>query len=117
MTTEKCKKSDRAHTEFTSGAQATAGRIALAAERGEIPKSKLKGASKEMAKGMTKKELISHVHEAKGKELPQYVKRSVKGSEPFTSAELARGYRSLGKAMPPMTGKPTATENRGEGSA
>lgn len=37
--------------------QAVAARIALAAKKGKISKSKLKGASKEMAKGMTKSEL------------------------------------------------------------
>ena len=37
--------------------QKTAARIAMAAKKGEIPKSKLKGASKEMASGMTKKQL------------------------------------------------------------
>ena len=37
--------------------QATAAKIALAAKKGKIPKSNLKGASKEMAKGMDKKQL------------------------------------------------------------
>ena len=37
--------------------QAIAARIALAAKKGKLPKSKLKGASKEMAKKMSKKEL------------------------------------------------------------
>ena len=37
--------------------QATAARIALAAKKGKIPKSKLTGASKEMAAGMSKKQL------------------------------------------------------------
>jgi hypothetical protein len=37
--------------------QATAARIALAAKKGNIPKSKLKDASKQMEKGMTKGEL------------------------------------------------------------
>ncbi len=41
----------RKHTPYMSEAQATAGNIALAAREGKIPKSKLKGASKEMAKG------------------------------------------------------------------
>lgn len=94
MTTKACR-SGKKHTPFTGGAQATAGRIALAAKRGEIPKSKLKGASKQMAKGMTKAELVSHVHEAKGKNLPEYVKRSTKGSPEFTDAEIRQGYRKL----------------------
>ena len=111
-----CKSSKRPHTEYTSKAQTTAGRIALAAREGKIPKSKLKGASKEMAKGMTLKELRSHSMEAKGKELPQYVKRSVRGSEPFSGGELIKGYRKLGRGLPIMDGKPHATENRGEGT-
>jgi Cdc6-like AAA superfamily ATPase len=90
-----CGSSKRAHTPYTSKAQTTAGNIALAARKGEIPKSKLKGASKEMAKGMTMKELKSHSAEAKGKELPQYVKRSVRGSEPFSEKEIFQGYRKL----------------------
>lgn len=45
------------------------------------------------------------------------VKRSVKGSKPFSTAELTKGYRSLGPAGPAHTGKPTATDERGEGSA
>lgn len=60
----------RAHTPYTTEAQATAGNIALAAREGKIPKSKLKGASKQMAEGMTMKELKSHSKEAKGKNMP-----------------------------------------------
>jgi Protein of unknwon function (DUF3008) len=41
----------------TSKAQQKAAGAALAAKRGERPKSSLKGASKEMAGSMTKKEL------------------------------------------------------------
>ncbi len=67
-----CKKSGRTHTPYTSEVQTTAGNIALAARKGKIPQSKLKGASKEMAKGMTLKELKSHSKEAKGKKLPEY---------------------------------------------
>ena len=63
----------RAHTPYTSEAQTTAGNIALAARKGDIPMSKLKGASKEMAAGMTMKELKSHSAEAKGKDLPYKV--------------------------------------------
>jgi hypothetical protein len=37
--------------------QAIAARIALAARKGDLPKSKLTGASKEMAAGMSKKQL------------------------------------------------------------
>lgn len=63
----------RAHTPYTSDVQTTAGNIALAAREGKFPKSKLKGASKEMAKGMTMKELKSHSAEAKGKDLPHKI--------------------------------------------
>ncbi|QRM55489.1 DUF3008 family protein [Sinorhizobium sp. BG8] len=41
----------------TSKAQQKAAGAALAAKRGEIPKSKLRGASKEMLESMTEKEL------------------------------------------------------------
>jgi len=37
--------------------QAVAARIALAAKKGKLPKSKLKGSSAEMMKGMSKAEL------------------------------------------------------------
>ena len=40
-----------------SKAQQRAAGAALSAERGETPKSKLKGASKEMAENMTEKQL------------------------------------------------------------
>jgi len=79
MTTKVCK-SGRAHTPYTSGAQTTAGNIALAAREGKIPKSKLKGASKEMVKGMTLTELKSHSAEAKGKNLPEYHHKHKKGN-------------------------------------
>lgn len=41
----------------SSEKQAVAARIALAAKKGKLPKSKVKGASRQMLKGMTKKEL------------------------------------------------------------
>lgn len=63
----------RAHTPYMSKAQTIAGNIALAARKGDIPMSKLNGASKEMAAGMTMKELKSHSAEAKGKDLPYKV--------------------------------------------
>lgn len=40
-----------------SGAQQKAAGAALAAKRGDVPKSKLKGASKEMVESMSEKEL------------------------------------------------------------
>ena len=64
------KRGSRKHTPYTTEAQTTAGNIALAAREGKIPKSELKGASKQMAEGMTLKELKSHSAEAKGKDLP-----------------------------------------------
>jgi len=56
-------------------------------------------------KGMTTKELVSHLHESAGKDLPEYSKRSTKGSPSFTPAELAQGYRKLGQATDPRAGK------------
>lgn len=61
----------RKHTPYTSEVQTTAGNIALAVKKGKLPKSKLKGASKQMHKGMTLEELESHSKEAKGKDLPK----------------------------------------------
>ena len=90
-----CGESKRKHTPYTGGAQAIAGNIALAVREGKLPASKLQGASKEMAKGMTLKELKSHSAEAKGKELPKYVKRSARGSGVFTPSELSQGYRKV----------------------
>jgi len=79
MTTKSCgKKKGRKHTPYTSEAQTTAGNIAFAVKKGKLPKSKLQGASKEMYKGMTLKELKSHSREAKGKNLPQRVHKSLK---------------------------------------
>lgn len=63
-------KKHRAHTPYTSEAQTTAGNIALGVKEGKLPKSMLKGASRQMYKGMTHKELKSHSAEAKGKDLP-----------------------------------------------
>jgi len=92
----KCGGSKRKHTPYTSEAQTVAGNIALAVREGKLPKSKLQSASKEMAKGMTLKELKSHSAEAKGKELPKYVKKSASGSGVFTPAEISQGYRKVG---------------------
>lgn len=74
---KKTKKGKRRkHTPYTSEAQETAGNIALAVKKGELPKSKLKGASKQMARGMTLEELESHSKEAKGKKLPKKKRKS-----------------------------------------
>jgi hypothetical protein len=53
-----------------SKAQQKAAGAALAAKRGEMPKSKLKGASREMEKSMTEKELEEFAG-TKRKNLPQ----------------------------------------------
>lgn len=55
-----------------SKAQQKAAGAALAAKRGEIKKSSLQGASKEMAKSMTKKEL-EELATTKHNGLPEHV--------------------------------------------
>ena len=65
-----------------SDKQATAARIALAAKKGKIPKSKLKGASKQMAAGMTKKQLKHFTH----KESLEYKLASVLDGDLFAPA-------------------------------
>lgn len=69
------QKHRRKHTPYESEVQTIAGNIARAVKEGKLPKSKLKGASLAMYKGMTKEELISHSKEAKGKKLPHRVKK------------------------------------------
>ena len=53
-----------------SKAQQKAAGAALSAKRGETPKSKLKGASKEMAQSMNEKQL-EELAETKRKKLPE----------------------------------------------
>lgn len=53
-----------------SKAQQKAAGAALAAKRGETPKSKLKGASKQMAASMSEQELAEFAH-ARRKDLPE----------------------------------------------
>ena len=53
-----------------SRAQQQSAGIALSAKRGETPKSKLKGASKQMYEGMTKKQLEEYAG-TKSKSLPK----------------------------------------------
>jgi len=48
--------------------------------------------------------------------LSRQQKKSTKGSPEMTNAELMKGFKSLGRGLPVMDGKPHATENRGEGS-
>jgi hypothetical protein len=55
-----------------SKAQQKAAGAALSAKRGETPKSSLKGASKEMAKSMTEKEL-DELASTKRKGKPEHV--------------------------------------------
>jgi hypothetical protein len=54
-----------------SAAQQKAAGAALAAKRGEIPESKLKGASKSMEKSMSEKQLEAFA-ETKRKGLPEH---------------------------------------------
>jgi len=42
---------------------------------------------------ITTAELESHLHESAGKDLPEYAKRSRKGSPVWTDSELMKGYR------------------------
>ena len=55
-----------------SQAQQKAAGAALAAKRGEIPKAKLKGASREMYESMTEKEL-DELATVKRSKLPEHV--------------------------------------------
>ncbi|MBW9115641.1 DUF3008 family protein [Rhizobium cauense] len=57
-----------------SKAQQKAAGAALSAKRGEIPKSKLRGASKEMAESMTEKQLEDFAS-TKRKGKPEHVSR------------------------------------------
>ncbi len=58
-----------------SAAQQKAAGAALSAKRGETPKSKLRGASRSMAKSMTEKELKELAH-TKRKGKPEHASRS-----------------------------------------
>jgi hypothetical protein len=57
-----------------SGAQQKAAGAALAAKRGDMPKSKLRGASKEMAESMSEKEL-DKMASTKRKGKPEHVSK------------------------------------------
>jgi hypothetical protein len=82
---------------------------ALGVPEGEkIPKSKITQAAKSggrLGKMGRLAQTLSHMQ-----------KKSTKGSPEMTGAELQKGYRSLGRGLPVMDGKPHATDNRGEGS-
>ena len=56
-----------------SAAQQKAAGAALSAKRGETPKSKLKGASKQMVESMTEKQLEEFAHTSR-KDKPEHVK-------------------------------------------
>lgn len=58
-----------------SAAQQKAAGAALSARRGDTPKSKLKGASKQMAASMTEKQLEEFAH-TKRKGKPEHAARS-----------------------------------------
>ena len=68
MTKKGCS---RKHTPITSKAQQGAMGAAYAAKKGEMPKSKLRGPARGIAKSMPKTELKSHLEESKGKRLPE----------------------------------------------
>ena len=81
-----CPKKKRKHTPIVSKAQRGAMGAAYAAKRGKIPKSKLKGPAREMAKSMPKAELRRHLKESKGKKLPQKVAKKRKSRKIIGSA-------------------------------
>lgn len=97
------KGKHRKHTPYTSEVQATAGNIALAVRKGKLPKSKLKGASKQMARGMTMEELESHSAEAKGKKLPKRAKKT------NPKAGTPEGYKAG------LSGQKIRSKGRGRG--
>lgn len=68
-----------------SKAQETAARIAKAAKKGKIPKSKLKGASKKMAENMTEKQLSHFTHAKKGAPKKVSKKKKEEASETPTN--------------------------------
>ncbi len=62
------------HHAAKSAAQQKAAGVALSAKRGDTPKSKLRGASKQMASSMSEAELEKMAH-AKRKGKPEHVAR------------------------------------------
>ncbi len=80
-----CSGNKRKHTPIVSEAQ----RGMMGAELGR----RRAGKTPRM-KGMTTEELEAHLHESKGKNLPETSKRP-KGSGPFTDSELMSGYKTL----------------------
>lgn len=81
------KGGHRPHTPITTTAQQGAMGAAYAALKGEKPMSELGGASREIAKSMSKADLKSHLEESGGKKLP--VKKGVKGNSHYESKLLS----------------------------
>lgn len=82
MTTGGCSKKGRKHTPIVSEQQR---KLFGAVASGRATK----------ASGLSKAEAVRHLKESKGKNLPEMVKKSTKGSPPFTGVELSQGYRKL----------------------
>ena len=72
-----------------------------------------KNTTKEKAKAQMR--LLHGVESGEWKPTGKKARKSLKGSPPMTKAEVAKGYRSLGRGLPVMDGKPHDTQNRGEG--
>ena len=68
---------------------------AYAAKRGKIPKSKLKGPAREIAKSMPKAELKRHLKESKGKKLPQKVAKKRRSRKIIGSAYKFAGNPTM----------------------
>ena len=47
--------------------------------------------------GMSEAELERHLHESAGKDLPEYSKKSRKGSGVFSDEDLKQGYKKVGE--------------------
>ena len=90
-----CPKKKRKHTPIVSKAQRGAMGVAYAAKRGKIPKSKLKGPAREMAKSMPKAELKRHLKESKGKKLPQKVAKKRRSRKIIGSAYKFAGNPAM----------------------
>lgn len=86
MSKEGCSKNGRKHTPITSEAQ----RGLMGAEL-----ARRRTGKEGRISGITEKELVSHLKESKGKNLPAMVKKSTKGSPEFTDAEMCQGYRKI----------------------
>jgi len=65
----------RKHTEIKSKKQQSTFGVAHAAQKGEIPMSKLRGPARQIAKSTTAAVTGKHLTESKGKKLPKRVKK------------------------------------------